>query len=220
LKKRRDPKTASQTKVKRAFVRKPHSGFEFSLFDEPLLLFANNAPDTSPKRGLTAAGPAGLGSAQHPSQILVGVVGTGQTQEKAKDLLVECANPIAGSQNSPRQVPDFPGMSRNTKFQTALEPLNSHLGLITSTDLQNIIGNSNHATGFRDAVEMLTGKVQLLCESDSPPDVIICALPQELVDYCLKAGRAEGQAVLEVTKARERPRPDAYACNSLPARRA
>ena len=188
LKKPHEQNRTNPRKSKRAFVKKSHSGFEFSLFDEPILLFAGNAPDTSPKRGLATAGPAGIGSAQHPSHILVGVVGTGQTQEKAKDFLGDCGRPIQGGPN-PRQVPDFPGMNRDTKFRTDLQPLDSHLGLITSTDLQNVIGNSNHAAGFTDAVEMLTGKVQLLCESDSPPDVIVCALPHELVNYCLEAGR-------------------------------
>jgi len=173
----------------RSFVKKSHSGFQFNLLDEPLLLFAQNASDTAPKRGLATSGPAGIGSALHPSHILVGVVGTGQTQEKAKDFLTQCTKPIEGSRTSPRQVPDFPGMNQDSPFKTDLQALNSHLGLITSTDLQNIVGNHDTETGFKNAVEMLTGKVQLLCESDSPPDVIVCALPSELVNYCLEAGK-------------------------------
>jgi hypothetical protein len=74
----------------RSFVKKSHPGFQFNLLDEPLLLFAQNASDTAPKRGLATSGPAGIGSALHPSHILVGVVGTGQTQEKAKDFLTQC----------------------------------------------------------------------------------------------------------------------------------
>jgi hypothetical protein len=154
-----------------------------------MLLFAHNIPDTTPKRGLATAGPAGIGSALHPSHILVGIVGTGQTHEKAKDFLTKCTAEIPGSQSSPRQVPSFPGMNKDSPFKTDLQPLDSHLGLITTTDLQNIVGNQDHVTGFKDAVEMLSGKVQLLCESDSPPDVIICALPSELVEYCLQAGK-------------------------------
>jgi hypothetical protein len=181
--------TSKPTPQKRGNVRKPHPGFEFTLLDEPMLLFAQNAPDTAPKRGLATAGPAGIGSSLHPSHILVGIVGTGHTHEKAKDFLSECTKQIPGSQNSPRQVPGFPGMNLDSPFRTDLQPLDSHLGLITTTDLRNIIGNEDYAAGFRDAVEMLTGKVQLLCESDSPPDVVICALPNELVDYCLQAGK-------------------------------
>jgi hypothetical protein len=80
-----------------------------------VLLFADNFPDTTPKRGLAMAGPAGLGSAHHPSHILGGITGTGQTQEKAKDFLSECSKLIRGTETSPRQVPEFPGMNRRDK---------------------------------------------------------------------------------------------------------
>jgi hypothetical protein len=176
-------------KTNRPFVGKPHTGFEFSLLDEPLLLFGHDVGDTSPKRGLAAAGPAGLGSSQHPSHILVGLVGTGHTQEKAKDFLNLCKGPILGSETSPRQVPGFPGVSHDSVFKTDLEPIESHLGRITTSDLQSVIANPDPVDGFKNAVEMLTGKVQLLCENDSPPDVIVCALPTELVDYCQDAGK-------------------------------
>ena len=154
-----------------------------------MLLFGNNFSDTSPKRGLSTAGPAGVGSNLHPTQIRVGLIGTGSTQEKAQDFMVRCKSRIAGSEDSPRQVPDFPGMNRNSVFKTELEPIESQLGLVTTSDLQAVIGESNQAEGFRSAVTMLKGKVQLLCESDSPPDVILCALPSELVEYCAEAGR-------------------------------
>ena len=80
-------------------------------------------------------------------------------------------------------------MTRTSAFKTDIEPLESHLGMITNSELQSIVGNSNPAEGFNDAVKMLTGKVQLLCESDSPPDVILCALPTELVEFCQEAGK-------------------------------
>jgi hypothetical protein len=182
---------ASVQRKSRPFGRKPRprTGFEFSLIDEPMLLFGDNLADTNPKRGLSAAGPAGLGSNLHPAHIRVGLIGTGSTQEKANDFLAKCKNHIAGSEESPRQVPDFPGMNSGSVFKTELEPIESHLGLVTSSDLQAVIGNANQADGFRNAVDMLKGKVQLLCESDSPPDVILCALPSELVNYCAEAGR-------------------------------
>ncbi len=180
--------TTSKRSIK-PFIGKTNTGFEFTLLDEPLLLFANDAGDTSPKRGLTTAGPAGIGSNQHPSRILVGLIGTGHTQEKAKDFLTKCKSPIEGSLTSPRQVPVFPGIARDSVFRTELESLDSYLGMITASELQSVVSNPNPVEGFKNAVDMLTGKVQLLAESDSPPDVIVCALPAELVDYCQEAGK-------------------------------
>jgi len=186
---KRTPKQQPSTQRKNRSFGKPRTGFEFSLIDEPMLLFGDSLSDTNPKRGLSTAGPAGLGSNLHPAHIRVGLIGTGSTQEKAKDFLNRCKGHIAGSELSPRQVPDFPGMNSSSVFKTELEPIESHLGLVTTSDLQSVIGTSNQAEGFRNAVNMLKGKVQLLCESDSPPDVILCALPSELVAYCAEAGK-------------------------------
>src|SRR5437763_795012 len=86
----------------RPFGRKlrPRTGFEFSLIDEPMLLFGDNFADPSPKRGLSAAGPAGLGSSQHPAHIRIGLIGTRSTQEKAKDFLTRCKSHMAGSEEN------------------------------------------------------------------------------------------------------------------------
>jgi len=154
-----------------------------------MLLFGDNIADANPKRGLSTAGPAGLGSSQHPTSIRVGLIGTGSTQEKAKGFLTRCRDQIKGSEESPRQVPDFPGMNSGSVFKTELEPVESYSGLITSSELQAVTSNINQADGFRNAVDLLKSKVQLLCESDSPPDVILCALPTELVNYCAEAGK-------------------------------
>ena len=163
----------------------------FELLDEPLLLFHNNYPHQNPKTGITDAGPAGYGSDSHPEQILIGIVGTGDTQERATNWIRRCSNPIGGKPGKPRQFPDFPGVSPDHTFRTKLEIMESqsHLGRVTNTEVSNITSSRDYADGFHGAVEILGAKVRALCQSDSPPHVILVAIPDSIADYCWSAGR-------------------------------
>lgn len=160
------------------------------LLDEPTLLFGGNYPHTNPKTGLADAGPADLASANHPAHIVLGLVGTGSTREKAAEWIDTCAGPIAGDSKKTRQVPDFPGFSAHSPFQSQFEVSDSPLGLITSTEVQNVISCRDYTQGFHQAMRLLTSKLQLLYEGVPAAHVILCALPNEIVEYCLAAGQS------------------------------
>lgn len=162
----------------------------FQLLEEPCLLFRDNYMHGDPKRGITEAGPSGYDTPNHPSEILVGVVGTGETQYHAAEWIKRCGTTIPGKLGKERQFPDFPGLSPDRAFRTKFEILESPLGRITSTDVSNITSNADYASGFRAAVDLLSGKAQLLCQSDSPPHIVLLSIPDAIADYCWSAGRA------------------------------
>ena len=166
----------------------PLPKIRFDLLDEPQLLFANNFPATDPKTGLAEAGPAALHSSDHPRQILFGIVGSGHTREKAIDWISQCAEPIDGKTDKIRQVPRFPGFNAHSKFQSSLKVADSILGQVTETEVRNVVSRSKYEDGFRAAVDLLTEKVSLICEGVPALHIVLCALPQELVDYCAAAG--------------------------------
>src|SRR5262249_2190719 len=159
------------------------------LLDEPQLLFAGNYPSTDPKTGLSVAGPADLETPNHAKQIPVGIIGTGTTRERAIGWIQLCAHEILGKKEKPRQVPTFPGFNVSSPFQSEFQIADSPLGIITTTELQNIIRQTDYESGFRDAVNLISGKIQLMVEESPGIKVLLCALPIEIVDYCLAAGR-------------------------------
>jgi len=167
----------------------PSPRFFTELLDEPQLLFAGNHPGTDPKVGLAAAGPADLETPNHPKQIPIGIIGTGATRERAIDWVQLCGREIAGKKDKPRQVPPFPGFNSSSPFKSEFQVADSPLGIITSTELQNILRQTDYEDGFRAAVSLISGKIQLMVEESPAIKVLLCALPTEIVEYCLAAGR-------------------------------
>ena len=167
----------------------PSPRFFTELLDEPQLLFAGNHPSTDPKLGLTAAGPADLETPNHPKQIPIGIIGTGATRERAISWVQFCGQEIPGRKDNPRQVPAFPGFNSSSPFQSEFQVVDSPLGIITSTELHNILRQTDYEDGFRAAVGLISGKIQLMVEESPGIKVLFCALPTEIVDYCLAAGR-------------------------------
>lgn len=166
----------------------PSLRFFTELLDEPQLLFAGNFPSTDPKVGLAAAGPADLGTPNHPKQIAIGIIGTGATRERAINWVELCGNEVPGKKEKPRQVPNFPGFSLSSPFRSEFQVSDSPLGIITTTELQNILRQTDYESGFRDTVRLITGKIQLTVEESPGIKVLLCALPTELSNYCLAAG--------------------------------
>jgi hypothetical protein len=160
---------------------------ELDLLEEPSLLFAGRTLERDPKVGLMA-GPAGLDTPLHPSEIDIALIGTGTTIEAGLHWIEECTRGIAGNPKTPRQVRDFPGFGPDSPFKSVLRPQQTLQGLITDMDVRSVIGEQRYEDGFTKAVELLTEKVTLTCESLPGARVVFCAIPQQIVEYCLEAG--------------------------------
>jgi hypothetical protein len=160
----------------------------FELLEEPPLVFGGLSLARDPKAGLALAGPAGLDTALHTAEIDIALIGTGATIEAAQRWIENCANVIPGNSKKPRQVPDFPGFSPSSPFKSSMRPQQAIQGLITDMDVRGITSETRYEDGFKRAVDLLTEKVTLTCESLPGARVIFCAIPQPIVDYCLEAG--------------------------------
>src|SRR5712691_7559581 len=137
----------------------------FELLEEPPLVFGGLSLARDPKAGLALAGPAGIDTALHPAEIDIALIGTGATIEVAQRWIENCANVIAGNAKKPRQVPDFPGFSPISPFKSSMRPQQAIQGLITDMDVRGITGEARYEDGFKKAVDLLTEKVTLTCES-------------------------------------------------------
>lgn len=156
-------------------------GFSISVLPEPDLLFGYEKTDTDPKRGLTLYGPYDLETATHRDRVRVGIVGTDDTIAQTEAWLNECAKPIPGVSGKLRQMPHFPGFRPDISFHSQFVTQRRWQQRLTMHDLQAILG-ADRITGFERAVDCFAKKVQLIAELDDKPDVIICALPQDVVD--------------------------------------
>jgi hypothetical protein len=51
-----------------------------------------------------------------------------------------------------------------------------------------VIGQRTYEDGFKAAVDLLVNRVELTCESVPSTHVVLCAVPQEIAEYCAEAG--------------------------------
>jgi len=169
-------------------------GFSTLLLPEPELRFGNDGTDTDPKRGLTLYGPSDLGTPGHRNQVRVGIVGTDTTVEQAIGWLEECAMPIEGVSGKLRQMPHFPGFHPDATFRSQFVTQDRWQQRLAGPELRAIFDSPDRRTRFEEAVARFARKVQLIAELDDKPDVILCALPQEIVDACRSIGPKDTRA--------------------------
>jgi hypothetical protein len=124
----------------------------------------------------------------HPREVMLSTVGTHQTSELAQQWIARCSDVVPGKTDKPRQLPDFPGYNENLPFQSRIRLMQASQGIITQSDVANILTRSSYEDGFKAAVDLLAEKVALTCESLPATQIVLCAIPQAIVEYCAEAG--------------------------------
>ncbi len=163
----------------------PHAGPSTTLIRaahlrEPLLAFAGKRQHVDPKTGIARYGPASLASPGHPATIRIGYVGSGPSIASAQKLVERYAKGVSGS--SDEKLQDFPGCTRDRGFFTELMHSQRLAQSITLHDLRGLKQIKRLSERFNAAVQLFSDKVRLLAQQDERPDVIVLALPAELVE--------------------------------------
>lgn len=165
---------------------KANSGRHFASFflDEPELVFGESDRHVDPKMGLTLFGPAIFSENQFPlpSSINVGIIGTDETIALAEDWLKKCQQGVPGSDESRDLVPPFPGFSK--VFGCRLVVFEGWKEILTVQEIDTAIRTEYFGHRVRRAARLFVEKLQNLSEREPAPDVVICALPQKILDYC------------------------------------
>jgi hypothetical protein len=149
-------------------------------FEEPELQFgASRHVDI--RFGLMNYAPLDFDDADAPKRIRIGIVGSSVSIEGLRDWLERCRNEIpAKASRQPNLFPRFPGFNANAGFRAELVFDSGLERTISSADIADIV-----ALNVRDEQKVVTvskivGEVRLLLEKK--PDVIVCALPYELLN--------------------------------------
>jgi len=147
---------------------------------EPVLSFAAGREPVYTKKGISRYGPASLGTSDHPSSIKLGYVGSGLSIASARAWFDRIAEGVRGDGTS--KLMDFPGVGKDRGFFTELVH-SERQQTITLNELRSLqTTHRKRPERFQAAVELISDKVRLLSQSDQAPDVIILALPDELLD--------------------------------------
>ncbi len=174
---------------------------EFSAIylSEPDLVFGNLNEEKDPRIGLKNFGPF-----KHQAEIAgsdkirIGLVGDKAMLEKTKQILSLISKPIKTDVSNHWLYPDFPGVSKETKFGCAIELSNTWQDTIQQSEIEIItkILDVNERIGA--AVNLYLSKISNLANDDNPPDVIICGIPKSIELHC---------GISKYTRGAKTPRP-------------
>lgn len=158
--------------------------FTAAYLQEPDLLFGNSQEEKDPRLGLRHFGPFRHHDETNLEKIRVGLIGDKSMLEKLKRIIELIHNQIKSSSPNHWLYPDFPGVSRETKFGCNIEHSENWQQTITIGEFEKLmkIADANERIGF--AVELYLSKISNLLEDDNPPEVIICGIPKNIELYC------------------------------------
>ena len=169
----------SKRKGRRQTSKPP--GINCTYFDEPSLEFAGSRQHVSPKMGVVLFGPRSLDLPQrHPLTIKVGFVGSGVSTESARKWLRSCLPGVEGDDAHQ----EFPGFQEDRGFFSALLMDKDWVEIITQHEISSVSQERLYRDRFLRALEIVSDKLRLLSQKDRPPDYVVLALPDELLQHC------------------------------------
>jgi hypothetical protein len=169
--------------------------------EEPELEFGSGGKHPDIRRGLELFGP--LDAPQEGGRrIRVGIVGTSETVDRLQRWLERCASGLeAKVSKQPNLFPTFPGFGAASPFRAELEFSGPLCRILPARELREI-SQQSHYSALLSAVEMLAREIRSLTE-DHRPEVVLVALPQELVGLDDTSEEAVETDVLEAPDMRQ-----------------
>ncbi len=197
-------------RVRRDRGRKPYQrspDFDSGVIEETLLAFGGRHEHVDPKTGLGLYGPYTLPNQSKPliSKIIVGIVGPGSMIADAEQWLNACKGILTNDGSQPFLYPHFPGFNTNHPFQCELVFGDTWEEVIKKKELQTALDAANFYERVRDIVSLYVKGIEILAQRDPHPDVILCCIPQEVIDYCtVRVGKAGELKRIKVSKREKR----------------
>ena len=150
------------------------------VLEEPSLEFGGVTAAVEPKEGLATGGPFSLRyNPPYPSSVRLGMVGNSEMIDKAMEWFGKCKTGILTEKSNRRRHPDFPSFQEI--FRTPLEMEDRWITEVRDRDLGKAL-SIPEGQRFNALLELYDGHIKRTAEREMGPNVIICSLPQELLD--------------------------------------
>lgn len=151
-----------------------------SLLDEPLLEFGGNGREIDIRLGLMRHGPL---EPDRASRVRLGVIGTADTIQGFERFLDRCRAGIdAKACRQPNLFLRFPGLGNENPFRCVFEVDPHARRTLPRSDIANIVSIASSTKAIEEAVALFASQAQAIAESPGAPDVIVCALPHDLIN--------------------------------------
>jgi len=176
--------------------------FKSIFIEEPLLTFGNGKQYVDPKKGLLAYGPCLYDNRRAiASAIRLGIIGTKETIDACKQWIQKCQGEIPAKKVDSNLFQAFPGFTKI--FGCELRVLNECIELIIRDEVKAVLDIADYHQRVKNAAKLFTNKLSNYLGREPRPHVVVCALPQEIIDSCSTTKQGDFAARVKLTR-RER----------------
>lgn len=181
---RRDRLSGLRNERGDALRRSPN--FDSGIIAEPLLAFGGHHQHVDPKTGLGLYGPYSLMGQSRPplTSIIVGIVGPANMTADAQQWLEMCRGLVTNDGSQPFLYPHFPGINGHHPFQCELISGDTWRETFKDRDLQARLDTANFYARIGQIIDLYVSAIEVLSQRDPRPDVILCCIPQGVIDLC------------------------------------
>lgn len=174
-------------------LRSPN--FESGIISEPLIIFGGRHEHIDPKVGLGLYGPYSLVGQSRPSlsSIIVGIVGLPDMVADAEQWLRGCQGMLTNDGSEPFLYPHFPGFNLEFPFQCELIFGETWRETIKKDKFQEAIDADNFCERLKRVIKLYIQAIEVLAEREPRPQVILCCIPQIVIDYCTERVKKGGE---------------------------
>jgi hypothetical protein len=155
---------------------------------EPSLRFCGGASHINPQIGVVTYGPRSLDLPRHPSTIRCGLVGSGVSLADAEEWLRSCAQGVEGEGENLA----FPGCTANAGYFADVRTGDDWKETISQAELAEVRRQRGPRARFEAGLALISDKLRILSTRDQPPDYVVLALPQEILELCSVADYRSG----------------------------
>ncbi|HVJ07864.1 MAG TPA: hypothetical protein VM554_05735 [Acidisarcina sp.] len=164
-----------------------------TILEEPELEFGGGNRHVDIRFGIRDYGPFDLQSSRAPKEVRIGLIGTTETVEGTTRWIEKCSQGVTQKQTKqPNLFPPFPPISSTSSFCCAFVTDASLARTLTNTSLETVSDEATIADRVERAVDLFIKEVEFLAEN-SNPNVIMCALPVELLEMLYEERKSPGR---------------------------
>ena len=160
--------------------------FDSGIISEPMLMFGGGHRHVDPKTGIALYGPYSLqGQTRAPLRsITVGIVGPPPMIADAEAWLQGCKGMLTNDGSQPFLYPHFPGLNTSHPFECELLHGEAWREPVRDSDIGLALARPTFEDQVSHLVDLYVNAVEVLATNDPKPDVVVCCIPQEVVDKC------------------------------------
>jgi len=162
--------------------------------EEPDLVFGNQGEEKDPRLGMSQFGPyfSPGEKAPTPGRIRIGIIGSGETTAWGERVILRLGLPIESTHTNKWLYPDFDGFSLASRVQCEFSIVDSQDGLILPQEIKAVLSVADPNLRIASASNLLVSKVERFLAEDSPPEVLLIALPPDIEEFCGIGDRTRG----------------------------